>query len=412
MDTKYTVMFTGELCSGFNFDEVLANFITLTKMEAEKAKKFLSSAKPVLIRKDVDRETAEKYRSGLTKAGLQIQLLGPGSQSTEKNVFQNPQAVPEESSPGSITQATSMSQVASNQASAASLADNPYAAPKADLQVEKKEMPGDWLDQPQKVPGSHGWHWVKDATGLFLAAPWKWLGMCFVAALITIPLSLIPFVGQLFNIFLGLLLGGGMLMGAHDLAEGGDLTFSYLFKGFKHNRNQLLMIGVIYLAFFFLLGIGAVLVLGAGSLTMFGIGGDDPAAVAMAMQNNMGLFLVFILVCVALSIPFMMAYWFTTPLVALSDRKAWLSYKLSFKGCLKNWLAFLVYSLVFLVIGVFIMIGFSIVSSLVGIFLAGDNTMLFAFVPIIIMLLIGLPLFIIGGLSVYTSFRDIFYREA
>ena len=131
----------------------------------------------------------------------------------------------------------------------------------------------------------------------------------------------------------------------------------------------------------------------------------------MAMQANMSLFLVFVLVCLVLFIPFMMAYWFTTPLVALSGRKAWVSYKLSFKGCLRNWLAFLVYSLVFLVIGVFIMIGFSITGSLFSLFLAGENSMLFAFAPMIIMLLIGLPLVIIGGLSISTSFRDIVYRE-
>ena len=134
METRYSVMFTGELCSGFNFDEVLANFIALTKMEAEKAKKFLSSTKPVLIRKDVDRETAEKYQSGLTKAGLHIELLG-------SNARPEPSAAA--TAPGPAYQTSS---------APAQAAENPYAAPKADLKVEKKDENGNWLDEPRKVP--------------------------------------------------------------------------------------------------------------------------------------------------------------------------------------------------------------------------------------------------------------------
>ena len=74
--------------------------------------------------------------------------------------------------------------------------------------------------------------------------------------------------------------------------------------------------------------------------------------------------------------------------------------------------SFLVYGLVFGVIGVFFTIGFSITGSLFSIFLGGENSMLLAFIPIIIMGVVVFPLIIIGGLSVYTSFRDIFYREA
>ena len=130
----------------------------------------------------------------------------------------------------------------------------------------------------------------------------------------------------------------------------------------------------------------------------------------MAMQNNMGMFWIIMLVGLVIITLFMTAYWFTTPLVALSDRKALVSYTLSFKSCLKNWSAFLVYGLLFLVIGVLVMIGFSVIGGLVSGFLTNGNTMLLA-VTVLIMALVGLPLTIIGALSIYTSFRDIFYRS-
>ncbi|MBN2429250.1 MAG: hypothetical protein JXK94_13020 [Deltaproteobacteria bacterium] len=390
METKYSVMFTGELCSDFNFEEVLSNFIALTKMEAEKAKKFLSSTKPVLIRKDVDRETAEKYQSGLTKAGLHIELLGS------------------EAPPAASAAAVAPVPAYQTSSAPAQTAENPYAAPKADLKVEKKDEFGAWLDEPQKVPAFNGGYWIKSATALFLAEPWRWVGMFLVAMLITIPINFLPFVGGLINTFLGILFAGGIIMGAHELAEGGDLTFGYLFKGFKQNRNQLILVGVIYLAFFILVGFVAALILG-GSLGLFGMAGGNPGGIAMAMQNNMGLFWIIVLVGLGILTLFMMAYWFTTPLVALADRNALASYKLSFRGCLKNWTAFLIYGLVFLAIIISLMVGYMLVSGVLS-GLTSGNTMFIGMM--LIMALIGLPITIIGALSVYTGFREIFYRSA
>jgi hypothetical protein len=409
MDTKYTVRFTGELRSEFKFEDVVTNFVAITKMDRGMAEQRLSSGQPVLIKKDVDRETADKYYFRFTEAGLLIELIESDSQPSASTVVEKTEEVRKE------TPAPAMSQAPSAETPPPPIQepvpDNPYAAPRADLKVEKKEASGNWLDKPQKVAGSRGWYWVKTAIGLFMAEPWKWLGMTFVVMLITIPLSLLPFVGSLINIFLGLLLGGGMIMGAHEQAEGGTLTFGHLFKGFKHNRNQLLMIGVIYLAFFILIGAGIGLLAGTGALAMFGIGGD-PEAAAMAMQNNLSMFWIIMLVVLALSIPLMSAYWFTTPLVALSDRKALTSYKLSFQGCLKNWLAFLVYGLAFFAIGIIITIAFSVVSGLVTLFLGNDGSMFVVVLPMVILAFLGFPLITIGGLSVYTSFRDIFYRTA
>ncbi len=410
MDTKYTVRFTGELHSEFKFEDVVTNFVSITKMDREMAEQRLSSGQPVLIKKDVDRETADKYYSRFTEAGLQIELSESGPQPQAGTVVEKTEEVKKEAPAPAMSQESSAEKPPPLPVQEP-VPENPYAAPMADLKVEKKEAPGNWLDKPQKVAGSRGWYWVKTAIGLFMAEPWKWLGMTFVVMLITIPLSLLPFVGSLINIFLGLLLGGGMIMGAHEQAEGGTLTFGHMFKGFKHNRNQLLMIGVIYLAFFILVGVGIGLLAGTGALAMFGIGGD-PQAAAMAMQNNMSMFLIIVLVVLALSIPLMSAYWFTTPLVALSDRKALTSYKLSFQGCLKNWLAFLVYSLAFFAIGIIITIAFSVVSGLVTLFLGNDGSMLTVVLPMVILALLGFPLITIGGLSVYTSFRDIFYRTA
>jgi len=118
------------------------------------------------------------------------------------------------------------------------------------------------------------------------------------------------------------------------------------------------------------------------------------------------------LVIFALSIPVMMAVWFATPLVAISDRTAWTAYKMSFKGCMKNWLAFLVYSLAFFIMAIVIIAAVGVVSGLLAFFIADGNSFILALLPMVFILLLCMPLMVIGGLTVFTSFKDIYYQSA
>jgi uncharacterized membrane protein len=58
------------------------------------------------------------------------------------------------------------------------------------------------------------------------------------------------------------------------------------------------------------------------------------------------------LVGLLLGIPLIMSVWFAPALVALHDLTAFEAMKLSFRGCLRNFLPFLIYGLVSIVLAV------------------------------------------------------------
>ena len=167
-----------------------------------------------------------------------------------------------------------------------------------------------------------------------------------------------------------------------------------------------------HLAGFLVIGISMAMLIGIGIWAMFGLGTGNPETAVTAMAENTPKLILAMLVGMALSIPHTMAIWFTPPLVAINDQKAWTAYKLSLQACLKNWLPFLIYSLVFLVIGIVIMAAAGAVSALVVYLIGSNGSFFLAFIPMLIMLLIGFPMTIVGGLSIFTSFKDIFYKSA
>lgn len=412
MDKLYRVIYTGDLRSGFALEDVTDNLVALTKMDRARAEQFLAKGKPAIIRKGLDREKAERYRESLQKAGLRVRIdrmaeapvHGPGSTPPPAPESHQSRHQKKPESPA-VNETVSEPAPKHNDSQFA----NPYASPKADLRVEKV-LSGSWLAEPQKVAASRGWYWIKTATAMFFAAPWKWMGMLLITAVITLLVNFLPIVGPLVTAILGIVLGGGIMMAADDLAHGRVLLTKTVFKGFSHNRNQLIMVGVLYLAVFFIFGIIMAVVLGTSLLTVL-FGGGNPEEVAIAMQSKIPLLIALVLIVAIVSIPLFMAYWFATPLVAVSDQKAWKAYKLSLRACSKNWLAFLVYGLALMVIGILAFMAFSLLSGLFAYLLSADNAF-FIILPIGIMSLLGIPAMAITALSVYTGFKDIFYRHS
>ncbi len=418
METKYNVVFTGQLRSEFSYENIVRDMIAISSMSEAEVEKLLSAGKPKFIKKNLDQELAEKYMRRLEQIGLQMRVSKVEEATQQKKTI-SASKLPEQPTPEPPPQTKQESgeDITSNAKRDAlqpstkpSEIQNPYASPKANLKVEKKATEK-IMGAPQKVPSSHGWLWIKRAFGMFLAEPWKWSGMVLVVGLILVPISLIPFIGVIFNTLLGMVLGGGLMLAANIQFEGGILKFSHMFKGFTHNRNQLIMVGVLYLIGFLLIGGVVALFMGTGIWSMMGVG-NNPEAASLAMQQNLPLFLIAILIGLGLSVPLVMSIWFATCLVAIGDLKATSAFKLSFQGCLKNILPFLVYGLAFLVIGIVIAIVFSIV---IGglVFLFGDGGSIFFIVlPMLLVVLLGIPSMIITSLSIFTGFKDIFYESA
>jgi hypothetical protein len=406
MDKLYKVVFTGRLLPGFNPEDVVTNLTTQTNLDRERSQKLVADGKPTLLKRGLDLETAEEFSSQFQKTGLEMRVVEASPEGQSANAMQ-PQPQPRQDTAAEPSISGEKWSLPVEDESR----ENPYAAPKANLKTEK-EHTGNWLDQPRKVPASHGWHWIKSATVMFMKQPWKWLAMSLLFLLFITLFNFLPKIGPFLGTVLCMPLAGGLMLAAHKSDNGHNVRINYLFEGFRHNRNQLFLVGLYYLGFFIIFGLIMGLLMGSGIFTFLGGGPESAEAINAMVQENLSLFFIGMLVIFALSIPVMMAVWFATPLVAISDRTALTAYMLSFKGCMKNWLAFLVYSLAFFLLVIVIMAVVGAVSGLLAFFIADGNPLILSFLPMVFILLLCMPLMVICGLTVYTSFKDIYYQSA
>ncbi len=388
METRYHVQFTGYLQAGLKREEVVTNLTKLTNFERKKAENILSLGRPVTLGKDLVPETAQKYCLAFEKAGLPIRLLKMEAAANRPKPVATPAPLPP---------------VNSTSQDLSSTPENPYAAPKANLKVNR-EAKGGWEDEPQKVPASQGWHWLKAASAMFFERPWVWLGMCLIYFVTNYILKKIPLLGIFCGIPLAVMLKGGLMFAAQNQNEGKDLKLNHIFMGFRHNRNQLFLVGLFDLLFWVAFGILIGLIAGRGMSLIFHTGNPAVAAIK-AMRHNILILLVFIAIT---GIPMMMAYYFAPALTVLTDKTVWNAYKLSFKACRKNWSAFLVYGLSVLVTVGILMAIIGILINVCNVFLLRYGSAVKAFLPMVGILVLGVPVGSIVVLANFTSFRDIF----
>jgi hypothetical protein len=376
METTYSVIFTGQLQPDADQDEVIRKMAELTRSPEEKIRPIFSLGKPVVIKKGLSKEEAEKYVRRLGAIGMHMKV----------GKSQAKQPGTGEADP------------------------NPYAAPKADLAVEQKGA-HTFLETPQKVPAGNGWRWIVDGFKLFFSEFWKWIGIALVFFVIMIPVSIIPIIGNILNPVISIILVGGFLIGANSLYEGNGLRFGHLFSGFTQNRTQLLFLGLYYLLGMILITIIALLPVGSAMISFFmGSGFDDPEAMSSVMIQKMPLFILGGCIGLLLSIPFMMSFWFAPALVAVSGRSCSVAVKLSFRGTIRNMLPLLVYSIGLIVFG---LVSFAAMTGLTMAmaFIGGESTFfLVGIVPFLLITVLALPFSLGIGLSVYTGFRDIYYQ--
>jgi uncharacterized membrane protein len=242
-------------------------------------------------------------------------------------------------------------------------------------------------------PARAGWTWVVEGWRLFRKAPLMWflaMVLLFVAAIV---LSLVPIVGTVVFNVLSPVIGAGFVAACRSLETGGDFELEHLLAGFKSSRfKNLAIVGVL-----FVLGELLLLLVFAGfvgfSVAAAIATGDTNDIVAAASASSMTI-LLGMLVCAALFVPMVAAYWFAPPLVFMHGLGPVEAMKQSFLACIRNLVAFLVYGLVFLGLGVLVLVP--------------------AIVPILGWLasLVGLVgLVILTMTSTYAAYRSIFTEE-
>ena len=263
------------------------------------------------------------------------------------------------------------------------MATDPYATPRARV----ADVPaaagadGTFIPEGQAVPAGHGWTWIVDGWALFRRQPGAWVLIIVVFVAISLVIAIVPLLGNIAGYVLGPVFAGGLMLGCHELARGGELRLGHLFDGFRDHLARLAILGVAYLAMFLVIFLVAFAVAGAG-LGLGWLFGMDSGDTLPAIGTTT--IVLAVLVALALMIPVVMAIWFAPALVVLNDFGVGDALATSFRVCLKNFVPFLVYGAIFL--------GLSILAS----------------IPFMLGWLALAPTTVA---TVYTAYRDIFYAE-
>jgi uncharacterized membrane protein len=204
----------------------------------------------------------------------------------------------------------------------------------------------------RKVDAGQGWSWIVEGWRLFIKAPGMWIVMLLIYLGINIVLSFIPLVGTLANALIAPALVGGMLYGAACLARDEDLAISHLFRAFQDQKRlgPMLTLGALLLGSYIVMGLVVAGVIFGGVVGSGALSGNLSEEQLMGLVMGSGL--IFALILLVLSCLIAMALFYAIPLVMLGGQAPWAAVQTSFSACLTNFLPLLVFSLIYLVLGI------------------------------------------------------------
>ena len=196
----------------------------------------------------------------------------------------------------------------------------------------------------KKLSAGAGVDWIREGWPLFKKAPLMWILLVVVAFVLSIMVSVVPFIGQWVPTLFSGVLVAGFVTGCRALEGGGELELEHLFAGFRSRFAPLLMIGVLYLAG----EIAILLVFGmfvGFSIVTGTLMGSQAGWIALLTNVTLPILAGFV-VALALLVPLAAAAWFAPALVLLKDLSALDAMARSFFACFGNFSAFVIYGLV------------------------------------------------------------------
>ncbi len=230
---------------------------------------------------------------------------------------------------------------------------NPYRPPTATVaDVRKRGAAPRFTVPAAKVGAGHGAGWIGEGWTLFKAAPWMWIVAILIFFGIQIGLSFIPILGQIVNTLIGPVLMAGLLAFAHGIAQGEEADIGKLFVGFKDKTGTLISIAALYIVMLIgVFAVGAVMAAALlGGAELFNVASPEQAMQMLVQGAGEAGFMIAMLAILGLTVPVAAAYWFAPGLVFYTDLGALAAMKQSFWACMRNWLPFLVYGILGLLI--------------------------------------------------------------
>ncbi|EXI92063.1 MAG: hypothetical protein AW12_00806 [Candidatus Accumulibacter sp. BA-94] len=249
--------------------------------------------------------------------------------------------------------------------------------------------------QALTLPAAHGWRWLTDGFRIFrrnhLLLTFLVVSYWMLMALVNV----IPLIGTIATTLCIPAFSVSLMNACRNIDRGVALGPQLLFSGFENNLRSLLTLGAIYLVA--MVGILAVSALAdGGALMQMMLAGEKPDEEAMSS----GRLLLATQVALVLLCPLVMAYWYAPVLAGWHDLPPGKALFFSFVACLRNWRAFLVYSLA-------VMGAALLVPLLVGVLAAlfpDSAALLTVLLSVLLILILAPTLFA----SFYVSYRDVF----
>jgi hypothetical protein len=403
-EVHYWVVFAGEVSEQGDTSVATVKQAMMEKFKLPAAQvEQLFSGRRAVLKKGLDQAGAQRYAKAFAQIGAIVTVepmptdsavppsappdtpppIGLALEPTEPPP---PPAVSELSlSPQSLAElgappAPDLGGIAPGPAPAAAAAD-PYAPPAtADLLVAPQDD-GSQAHPPERVGIGRGWGWIADGFRLFGRAPGVWIGIVIIGFVIMMVLSIIPFINILAPSLLLPVIAGGLMVGTHRLARGGELEINDLFSCFKTHFGSLVLVGLVYLVGSLIIGGIVIGIMLGGSSYMGMLSGDEQAL--QDMMQNWELFALAMLVVAGLVMPLVAMTWFSPSLIAIHNVPLMRALGWSAVACFKNFLPFLLYGIVMMVL------------------------MFVAMVPVFLGLLVMGPVLVA---TAYTSYRDIFMK--
>jgi hypothetical protein len=246
------------------------------------------------------------------------------------------------------------------------------------------------------LPARRGWRWLIEGFAIFrrnqLMLSLAVLGYWILMALI----NSVPLIGQVAATLLIPVFSVSLMNACRLLEQGRPFPPHLLFSGFQKNLRSLLVLGAVYIgASVAILAIVALVDDGVlFRLVVLAQRPDEKELTGEAVMFAGQLALI-------LFAPLMMAYWYAPVLVAWHDLSTAKSLFFSFIACLRNWRAFLVYSLAILVAGALVP---GLLVGLLGLMFSSVGEL----VSIVFTALIVFVLLPTLYASFYVSYRDVF----
>jgi uncharacterized membrane protein len=262
---------------------------------------------------------------------------------------------------------------------------NRYQPPSSDVTPPVEDRGMELINGGQSVPAGNGVTWISSGWQLFIKAPGIWILCMFILLGLSVVLVFVPLIGSLASNLLMPVMIGGIMLGCRSLDEGGTLQVDHLFAGFKERAGPLVIVGLIMLgATIAVLMVTIVIVVVMFGTSIFQAFGDEQALASLFGPQGLLMLAFAVLLFMALIVPLLMAYWFAPALVVFHNLDPVSALKQSFLGCTRNMMPFLLYGIVFLLLGIA------------------------ALIPVGLGLLVIFPL---SYASMYSAYKDIYLQH-